>query len=45
LFWSGHEPHAEVPQQWLAAVKPFLADLADLADPAGEPKAEPGRQG
>ncbi|WP_030435873.1 alpha/beta fold hydrolase [Actinoplanes subtropicus] len=26
-FWCGHEPHAEVPEAWLAAVRPFLAEL------------------
>jgi len=31
-FWSGHEPHAEVPGAWLASVSAFLATL-----PAGGP--------
>ncbi len=26
-FWSGHEPHAEVPERWLAVVSPFLHAL------------------
>lgn len=26
-FWSGHEPHAEVPECWLEVVTPFLESL------------------
>lgn len=26
-FWSGHEPHAEVPERWLAVVSRFLEAL------------------
>lgn len=32
-FWSGHEPHAEVPDRWLAAVCPFLRDLPPSQGP------------
>ncbi|MFC6016793.1 alpha/beta fold hydrolase [Plantactinospora solaniradicis] len=41
-FWSGHLPHAEVPQRWLGAVVPFLDAVAP--PPCAEASA-PGPDG
>lgn len=34
-FWCGHEPHAETPDAWLAAVHTFLAGLPPHASGSG----------